>query len=115
MKYLVFIWLIFACLFLSLSCFHWNIANKDFPLYKYSEIETNERNVGVGFAGAFSGENFVNNINVYIKEYNKASRSQNILTALGYLLAALTALASFFIELNKILSKRQVVSPFFSK
>jgi len=92
------IWLIFAFLFLVLGCFHWRASGKIIPPFQVSGRPL-DRQVTVKIAGADIDKplkDFAHDFNSYLDHYNKSSRRQNRIQAVGYFLASATALFSFF-------------------
>jgi len=106
MRTLVIIWFIFALLFSVLAIIHLNASTKKVALFKISERLYNKRpdvEIKIDFAGSDIDEpleNFVKDFNSYINDYNKTSRDQNRIAALGYFLAALTAIVSMILTLR---------------
>lgn len=95
------IWLIFTALFLALGIFHWITSRKAISPFKVSTRPFAEHG-SVQVLGADIDKplkDFTHDFNSYLEKYNRLSCRQNRLQALGYLLASLTALSSFFLFL----------------
>ena len=92
------IWAIFTSLFFGLTLFHVFSAYRSIPPFKIksdgSVGKINGTPVHTGF------ENFVIDFNSYLDDQNRSVRSQNWLTAIGYFLAAITALFSLLLTNN---------------
>lgn len=95
----IWVWIIFVFIFLGLSCFHFIQSGK-----KINEFQAPERPLsGMGYIKTLGSDideplrNFIEGFNSYVDKYNKTSSSQNILAALGYLAAALTAIFSLWL------------------
>lgn len=87
------LWIIFGIIFFLLFLFHSYLSSK-----KIKKIENKARvkkvmgiNLGIS--------EFIVDFGEYIDEFNRNSRLINILTALGYLFASLTAFYSYYLSL----------------
>jgi hypothetical protein len=104
MKPICWIWLSFSAIFVVLAIYSFHIAASaaneikpyrrpmdDNPAIHYSAI--------VGGSGIDAPiKAFTEDFNKYIKDYNKSNKRQNTLAGLGYLVAAITSIVSFFIS-----------------
>ena len=87
------VWLIFTVLFSLLAVFHWKLSRSSI---KPAEI------AGLDIRAQIAAQNeamFPYGLNRFIETFNSTNRDQNRVQAFGYLLAALTALVSFFLAL----------------
>jgi hypothetical protein len=99
MKPITIFWAILTILFLTLGVFHIFAAYQTIQPFQIK---------AKGSVGAINGmpvhtgfKNFVSDFNLYIDNYNKSNRCQNLLTSFGYLLASLTALVSMFLTIDR--------------
>lgn len=95
----IWVWIIFVFIFFGLSCFHFIQSGK-----KMNKFQAPERPLSdMGHITILGSDidkplgNFIEGFNSYVDKYNKTSSSQNILAALGYLAAALTAFFSMWL------------------
>jgi len=102
MKCLSVIWLIFGVLFLCLCFYHVKAATNAIAPFKLTELK--KIKLADEFITPLTGvdiekplRNFVADFNSYIDEYNRSACQQNILTAVGYFLASLTAFFSMYL------------------
>ena len=99
MTVLVVIWAVFAVVFLALGIFHWNMRNKSISYLQLRERQLPE---GVTIKAEIAGVDFVDfadKFNRYIGYYNQTTRKQHKIQAIGYWVAAATALFSLAITL----------------
>ncbi len=97
---LAIIWLIFVIIFASFGIYHFIESTKDIPSIK---LELKKPVIGsvVGVStGIGAVKKFAKEMSEYVDNYNKSSKRQNRIAALGYFAAALTALVSMGIELR---------------
>ena len=94
------IWSLFFLLFAGLGIFHSIESHKSLPSVELKF----EGPVAGKISGVSTGigaiKKFANDLKKYIQELNKSTQKQNLITALGYSAAALTALFSMFIEIK---------------
>lgn len=84
------IWLIFFVIFLGLALFH---------CFQTKILVPHHQNKGqvAKISGISTGhKEFVDDFNLFVDELNASNKKMNILAAVGYFAAALTALVSFF-------------------
>lgn len=99
------IWFIFFVLFLSLGIFHlWQMNNKISLIDENTERKFNESGsvyiLGTNVDKPLQDK--IIDINNFISELNKSNKNQNFASAIGYLLASLTALCSIFFSSEQI-------------
>lgn len=85
-----FIWFGFAIIFLGLAFYHFNKVGQKIGPFKNKGTLGSTNGLTVGL------KEFVIDFNEYITEVNKNNEVSNIIAGVGYLIASLTALASFF-------------------
>jgi hypothetical protein len=97
------IWIVFTFIFLVLSCFHFIAATK--IIEPFEIIKLKKAKLPGYFVNEYTGvdiqaplRNFAKDFNQYIEDYNNQSRNQNILAAIGYGIAFLTALISMILD-----------------
>ena len=90
---MIYIWLIFAAIFVSLAVYHfWQSASKIKHIESKGRVKTiNTVPLGIG--------EFVQDFNTYVDELNWRNRIVNVLTGVGYSAAALTAFFSYWLSL----------------
>ena len=86
-----FIWVGFTIIFLGLASYHFNRARQKIGPFKNKGTLGSSNGLTVGV------KDFVIDVNEYITEVNKNNKLSNIIAGIGYLIASLTALASFYI------------------
>lgn len=97
---LINIWGIFTVIFLVLSIWHWKRRNKRIAHFEVKERPLNQM-PGVQVVAKIAGadvdmpiKEFADDFNEYLDDYNKTSREQHVLQAIGYGVASGTAIAS---------------------
>ncbi len=87
-----YIWLIFTIIFIALARYHFRQSR-----FKIENIESkaniktiNGTNLGIA--------EFISEFNGYIDKQNRSNKEINIVQSVGYLVAAATALFSFFLS-----------------
>lgn len=96
---IAFIWIIFIIIFFILAIFHFKQAGK--KINKFEVTKRPMRNGTVKIAGLDVDtplENFAEDFNSYINNYNKLTKRQNIIQGIGYLIAMLVALFSMILS-----------------
>jgi hypothetical protein len=113
MKPITIIWAIFAILFFLFGLFHIRAAGRNIAPFEIKAKGSVGKINGIPVHTGF--KNFVNDFNSYIRTQNKSTRNENIMAAIGYFAASLTAVFSMFITierisnpLNKIFEKRYI-------
>ena len=97
------IWIIFTLIFISLAIFHFIESGKEISKFKISERPM--RGVTIKIKGLELDEpliNFITDFNSYIDNYNNSTSRQNRIAAFSFIVAALIALLSLFLELRII-------------
>ena len=93
------IWLSIAAVFLTLGTYHWKIRGNlltEVDLHGVGKIE----GVSTGLSQT------ENELNAMIRSYNESTRQQNLIAAVGYWIASLTAIISMIIEIRQARKKR---------
>ena len=94
------IWFIFFLLFTGLGIFHSAESRKSLPSIQLKFEGPVAGKIDGVSTGIGAIKKFANDLKKYIQELNKSTQKQNLITALGYFAAALTALFSMFIEIK---------------
>jgi hypothetical protein len=92
------IWLVFAAIFIGMSLFHFYWAFQNMPEF-VPPTRPLEKMGSVRILGMDVDQplkEFANSFNNYVRSQNQSSRYQNLLSGIGYIVAFLTALASFW-------------------
>jgi hypothetical protein len=100
---LAIIWLVFTLLFSGLALCHWHLSRSkisDFQV-RLRPMSQNTRIVAMGSDLDQPIKDFAADFNAYLNKQNSSSRFQNLLAMSGYVLAAITALISFTLELRQ--------------
>lgn len=100
MKPITIIWALFAFLFFCLGLFHIYAAGRNIAPFEIKAKGSVGKVSGIPVHTGF--KNFVNDFNSYIAVQNKSSRNQNILAAIGYFAASLTAVFAMVKTIEKI-------------
>ena len=98
------IWLIFGVLFLVISGLHWTMSRFVMPALERTKRPAEDQ-MSIQISGMDVDEPldaFVSDFNKYVSVQNGVSRKANLMSAAGYLLAALTAFYSI-----RLTSKRK--------
>ena len=100
MKLITVLWGIFALLFLGLAIFHWRASLQAMP--HFDAKPTSGIGTIDGVQIARSGfKTFIPEMNSFIDEQNESSRKQNVMAAIGYLLACITAILSVVLTVDR--------------
>lgn len=86
-----FIWIGFVIIFLCLAFYHFNKTRQKIGPFKNKGTLGSTNGLTVGL------KEFVIDFNEYITEVNKNNKISNVIAGVGYLVASLTALVSFYI------------------
>ena len=100
---LALIWLIFFVIRSILGFLHIRTAMKHMKPISFSFSDQAAKKISAPAQEELN--NFIQEVNGYIDSYNKSSARQNIITALGYYAASLTALFSMLLVLRSIITK----------
>jgi hypothetical protein len=87
------IWIVFSVIFLILSIFHLYQSTQNIPKpeNKAHVKSINGLNLGIS--------EFVLDFNKYLEKLNNDNRKINIITCIGYLIACLTSIYSYYLSL----------------
>jgi len=88
-----YLWVIFSLIFLFLFTYHLYQSRQYIKKIENKAMAKtiNGLNLGVG--------DFINDFNIYIENLNRQNKKINIATSLGYLVAFLTSIYSFYLSL----------------
>ena len=96
---IIIIWGIFTAIFVMLAIYHLIQSRKKIKPFKSTwgyEVEVvNNEVIKTPFIV------FVESFKEYVKNFNKQNKSQNVITGIGYSLAALTSLFSMILSLKQ--------------
>lgn len=98
------IWLLFALMFFVLAAFHlWESSRSITPFTLKPRLGEDIGNIKILDSDLDQPtRDFVHDVNVFVKDYNKSNRRLNRIQTLGYFLAGLTALFSLYLELLSV-------------
>ena|ERR1700730_2431812 len=105
-------WLVFALIFASLGWFHWHAAGQSAPEFVLPVRPGYAQGMSVQIAGMDVDQpikDFTKTFNEYVRSQNESSTKQNIASALGYLIAFVTALISALVELKPRRSQQDFI------
>ncbi len=104
MKKIQRIWLIFGILFILLSFFHFYQSSQKISEFKVTSRSDNLPEgiqIKVGIANMDIDKplnDFAKDFNEYLNDYNNSNRTINLISALGYFIASLTAFYSMYLS-----------------
>jgi hypothetical protein len=102
------IWLAFALIFIALAAYHFYLTTQSVPSFKIVPRPLTQvpgLQLNLQFAGADLDQpirDFVAEFNAYVVNQNVSSRTTNLVSGWGYVLAFLTAVLSFFREISAV-------------
>ncbi len=102
-KALALIWLIFSVIRSVLGFIHIRAAMKAIEPIRFSLSDSTGRKISASAQEELN--RLIGEMNAYIDRFNKSSRRQHIITAIGYYAASLTALFSMLLILRALISK----------
>jgi hypothetical protein len=105
--------MVFVVIFLFLACFHFYLSTQAAPDFILPARPGSESG-SVVILGADVDQplrNFAASFNGYVHEQNRNSELGNMLAAFGYLLCALTAGISFYLERRESGGEKLTTSP----
>tara|TARA_B100000315_G_C14327536_1_gene473743 strand:- start:106 stop:519 length:414 start_codon:yes stop_codon:yes gene_type:complete len=97
MKPITIIWIIFTILFSYLSYYHYEQSKFKYSEFKVTPLDRGKVRIGITPINK-PLKDFAKDFNKYLQKQNNLNEKQNKFSAIGYLIASLTALLSFVLS-----------------